>query len=453
MNIKINKAFGLVISDHNLLCNCSDGIVRVFHTDTLEHILTLPKPPTLGGANQAVGTKRVKAPTGKESKYADCIAVDMDGKKERVITVYSDGMTLIWDLTTKDKIKVMRAFFSHKTTIHDLEILPDSTVEITKFATCSIDKTIRFWNFYDYSNAELQKLVQRSMYCKELEKLIYADDDFSHFKVKENKEEVEDVSEADENNFKLQLRCLKSSPDGKHIACGDMAGQIIIYDTETCEEVAHFKAHDHEVACIDYSPFLDENGDYVMATGSRDRIIHVFTSKNGYEDVNHLEGHSSSIVSVKFSYDPDELDENKRLKLLTCGADKTIIYRSVKDPETIEILHKDVIKNNRFASMEVHGNKLVAGLDKLVTITNITTRTKMYEKKPDKIKPTGSQDFVRVLLDRSETFLISASTDKFFTVQDILSGTMVTKGSFGELITSIKLSMDNRHLITTSSEG
>lgn len=399
-----------------MLCNCSDGIVRVFHTDTLEHILTLPKPPTLGSANQTIGTKKVKSGGSKDAKYADCIAIDMDGHRERVISVYSDGMTLIWDLSTKEKIKVMRAFLCHKNTIHDMEILPSSTVEITKFATCSLDKTIRFWNFYDYSNPEIQKLVKRNIYCKELEKLIYATDDFTHFKVPED--EKDEIQLNDNTDPNLQLRCIKASPDGKHIACGDMTGRVLIYDTENSEEISSFKAHDHEVVCLTYSPFTDEDDNYVLATGSRDRLIHIFSSEEGYHDVNSLEGHSSSIIALKFAFDPDETEESKRLKLLSCGADKTIIYRSVEDPTNIQIYHKEVIKNNKFASMDVQGRHVVAGLDKLVTVTDIATHTKTYEKKPEKIKSTGSQDFVKVLLDRSETFLISASTDKFFTVQD-----------------------------------
>ena len=103
--------------------------------------------------------------------------------------------------------------------------------------------------------------------------------------------------------------------------------------------------------------------------------------------------------------------------------------------------------------MEVQGNKVIAGHDKLVTVTDLSTNIRIYEKKPEKIKSTGSQDFHVVLLDNSETFLISASSDKFFTVQDMLSGNLITRGTCGELTTSIKLSLDNKYLITTSSEG
>ena len=35
MNIKVEKALGMTISDHMILCSCSDGIVRIFDSNTL----------------------------------------------------------------------------------------------------------------------------------------------------------------------------------------------------------------------------------------------------------------------------------------------------------------------------------------------------------------------------------------------------------------------------------
>lgn len=135
MNIKVERAFGLSISGNYLICSCSNGIIRIFGAETLSHILTLPKPPALGSANQVIGKKKVSSVSKEHSKYSDCIAAKMHGETDRIATVYSDGMTLIWDASIKEKIKVMRAFLSHNATIYDLDILPSSTVEITKFVT------------------------------------------------------------------------------------------------------------------------------------------------------------------------------------------------------------------------------------------------------------------------------------------------------------------------------
>ena len=48
---------------------------------------------------------------------------------------------------------------------------------ITKFATCSADRTIRFWNFADPTSSlkqeQLNKLLVRNAYSKDMSKMIY----------------------------------------------------------------------------------------------------------------------------------------------------------------------------------------------------------------------------------------------------------------------------------------
>jgi WD40 repeat protein len=151
-----------------LFCGCSDGVVRVFGTKNLEHILTLPKPPPLGSANIEAGVKKIRIPATKESKFADCIAVLVDELNQRVIVLYSDRMVFIWDIKNFSKISVYRTALSHCAPIHDLQFIPNSSalgfqqnlpedmslegeLGVTKFATCSSDRTIRFWQFIDPS--------------------------------------------------------------------------------------------------------------------------------------------------------------------------------------------------------------------------------------------------------------------------------------------------------------
>jgi hypothetical protein len=51
MNIKVERALSCTMTNEHLFCGCSDGVIRVFQPKTLEHIMTLPKPPPLGTAN------------------------------------------------------------------------------------------------------------------------------------------------------------------------------------------------------------------------------------------------------------------------------------------------------------------------------------------------------------------------------------------------------------------
>ena len=52
-------------------------------------------------------------------------------------------------------------------------------------------------------------------------------------------------------------------------------------------------------------------------------------SDEDYELVNSIEDHTSSIISIKFGFDPEEKNAEKQLKLISAGADKTLIVRSI----------------------------------------------------------------------------------------------------------------------------
>lgn len=76
--------------------------------------------------------------------------------------------------------------------------------------------------------------------------------------------------------------------------------------------------------------------------------------------------------------------------------------------------------------MDVVDTKIVAGHDKLLTVTDISYKVRVFEKKPEKIKASGSQDFTVVTLDKSGTFLITASSDKYISIFDLLNGNLVS---------------------------
>ena len=43
------------------------------------------------------------------------------------------------------------------------------------------------------------------------------------------------------------------SPDGKHLASGDRAGNIRIHELQFMDEMCKIEAHDAEVLCLEYS--------------------------------------------------------------------------------------------------------------------------------------------------------------------------------------------------------
>lgn len=78
-----------------------------------------------------------------------------------------------------------------------------------------------------------------------------------------------------------------------------------------------------EVICLSYSTQILKEGRYWLASGSRDKLITIFDSSEDYEAVAVLEHHSSTITSLQFYQD------NEELSLMSCGADKTIVKKEI----------------------------------------------------------------------------------------------------------------------------
>lgn len=136
---------------------------------------------------------------------------------------------------------------------------------------------------------------------------------YDHFKVKplgRNEDGTPVTNEKDDlsvqvNEMVDSLRCISISPDGSHLASGDQMGNVRIHDLESnkngdIEEIKLIAAHDNEVICLAYSPVIrssqpQPNGfplskeRFWLASGSRDKLIHVYDSEANYETIADLE--------------------------------------------------------------------------------------------------------------------------------------------------------------------
>lgn len=75
MELHVSNGYTLCASNNLLACGCSDGIIRCFDSESLEHIITLPRPPPLGEANISPDKHRVIIPTNATSNFADTVAL------------------------------------------------------------------------------------------------------------------------------------------------------------------------------------------------------------------------------------------------------------------------------------------------------------------------------------------------------------------------------------------
>lgn len=115
------------------------------------------------------------------------------------------------------------------------------------------------------------------------------------------------------------------SPDGQNLASGDRWGNVRIHDVSTMEEVCKIEAHDAEVLCLEYSGL--ESNVNLLASASRDRLLHVFNVDREYELMQTLDDHSSSITAVRFLVGQSRNGAGQQM--VSCGADKSLIFRSL----------------------------------------------------------------------------------------------------------------------------
>ena len=104
---------------------------------------------------------------------------------------------------------------------------------------------------------------------------------------------------------------------------------------------------------------LPTGSQHLLASGSRDRLIHIFDlSRSRLELLQTLDDHSSSITGVQFSHGSS--------KFMSCSADKSIIFREMDVcvfclPFTVMWfmeLKWGAGHDSTHACMEFHGGKL-----------------------------------------------------------------------------------------------
>ncbi|KAJ7357497.1 mitogen-activated protein kinase binding protein 1 [Desmophyllum pertusum] len=284
VELKTSKAYAIAVSEHYIICGCADGIIK------LQFIVTIPKPHFLG-VNVAEGIDSSN-PLSKPEKanYPDTVAVAFDTVNHRVYPNVSDNRQAA---------------------------LPPGS-----FLTCSADDTVRVWNIEEGTSI----LFERNVYSKEMMKVLYMEDTVSNLKDTDISLAIKNMRDSSGDTRMPGVRCLRISPDGQTLATGDRSGNIRVYDLMFFDETAKIEAHESEVLCVEFSP--TETGTVINTTGlcwARFDSFTVFDVANNFILLQTLDDHSASITSIKFN-----MSEADELQLLSCGADKSIIFRTAQ---------------------------------------------------------------------------------------------------------------------------
>ncbi|XP_077142146.1 WD repeat-containing protein 62 isoform X2 [Ranitomeya variabilis] len=442
LKLKTSSSNCLCVTEEFVFCGCEEGVIRMFKAHNLQYVTDLPRPHNLG-VEVALGlnASSLFAKQG-HGGHPDTSALVYDRGNQWLCGVYNDHSIYVWDVSNTCKVGKVYSALYHSSYVWNIEVYPEHRLKPGfapgSFFTCSSDNTIRLWNLERSSELGMK----RNIYSHDLYKVIYVSDNVAHLK------DTSSTSEKPEHkDSKSGIRVLKIRHDGRHLASGDRTGNIRIYNLESFEEMITIEAHDGEVLCLEYSrPWT---GVTLLASASRDRLIHILHVDRDYTLLQTLDDHSSSITAVKFSGDGDQLH------MISCGADKSIYFRPahmLPDGVSFVRLHH-VVEKTTLYDLDVDVTQKTAAVacqDKSVRLYNISSGK---QEKALKSSPSGGA-LLKVQMDPSGRFFATSCSNKNISIFDLQTGECVaTMYGHSDIVTDMKFTRDCRRLITVSGDS
>ncbi|XP_075464840.1 WD repeat-containing protein 62 isoform X1 [Ascaphus truei] len=442
IKLKVPLSNCLSVTEKFVFCGCVEGIVRIFNARNLQYITDLPKPHYLG-VDIAQGLDPSMLFTKKtNSSFPDTTALVYDECKKWLCCVYNDHSLYVWDVNDTKKVgKVFSALY-HSSYVWNVEVYPEVEEKPCQpsgsFLTCSSDNTIRLWN----TERSSVPCLKRNIYSNDLQKVIYVDNNIQHLK-----DVTVTIEKSDVRDVKSGVRVITICPDGQHLASGDRGGNIRIYDLKIFDELVSIEAHEGEVLCLEYAK--PETGVTLLASASRDRLIHVLNVENNYVLEQTLDDHSSSITAVKFAGDREQMH------MISCGADKSIYFRPAQVfPDRVHFTRMHhVVEKTSLYDMDVDMTRrtvAVACQDKNIRLYNVLTGK---QERSLKSSPGGGA-LLKVQMDPSGTFLATSCSDKIISIFDFQTGECIAV-IFGhsDIVTDMKFTYDCKRFITVSGDS
>ncbi|KAH8281750.1 hypothetical protein KR054_002805 [Drosophila jambulina] len=436
----------ICVNERFILVGCAESIIRIFNAETLEYVTTLPRTHYLGvDVAQGIQINHIMS-VPQQAKFPDCIAMVFDEQRSKVSCVYNDHSLYIWDLRDISRVGKSHSFLYHSTCIWGVETVPynverepSQTLPEECFVTCSSDDTIRVWGLDGCTNNDIYR---KNIYSKELLKIVYSDDELQF--IKDQGSSLFDKAGNSSYDGRNGVRCIKISPELQHLASGDRCGNIRVYNLVNLRLLTTIEAHESEVLCLEYSN--DKIERKLLASASRDRLIHVFDVAQNYLLLQTLDDHSSSITSIKF------VGAGLNFQMISCGADKSIMFRSFQG--NIFMRGTNTSGKTTLYDMEVDSNSkhiLTACQDRNVRVygTQNAKQTKTF-----KGSHSDEGSLIKLSLDPSGIYVATSCTDKTLAVYDYYSSEcMARMYGHSELVTGLKFTNDCRHLISASGDG
>ncbi|KAG6549127.1 hypothetical protein Mapa_009353 [Marchantia paleacea] len=473
VDLRVRRGYGLAVSETHIACSCSDGIVRVFLQLSLAYAATMPRPAPYGFHGLTDGNAGMVLAMGQRLqpgiKFPDAVACQFLHEGQKLAVIYGDHSLFVWDVGSFNKIGKHRAFLSHSGCVWDVKNLPtwqweSADSETTErdgsagaIATCSADGSIRIWNMSlgeesEHLASPVPDVRPGNIYSKELLGVLYLDP------TAELKDKCTGGGSEDEFLDTTQgFRSICASPDGLHLAAGDRSGNLRVFDLETMKLISFQEAHDAEILSLSFTAVMEDkipakNNDFepplLLASGGRDRLIHVYDVRRDYDVIETLDDHSASITAVKFRCNGS--------KLLSCSADKSVVFRNVVSSPTgckSVRYHQEVAPRGTIYDLDVDASEkfvVTVGQDKKINVLNLASG------KPVRcFKPEGDAgEAVKVQFDPSGAYVVCSHTDKCLRIYEFSTGELIAQAAgHAEVITGVTFMPDCRRLVSVSGDS
>ncbi|MBN3298722.1 MABP1 protein, partial [Amia calva] len=450
------RATSLSVSEDVIFCGCADGTVRAFNPYNLHFICTLPRPHSLGTDITTVTEASHLFSYKLDARYPDTVAVTYDPTSRWLSCVYNDHSLYVWDVRDARKVGKVYSALYHAACVWSVEVYPEvcdnaqACLPPGSFLSCSSDNTIRLWNTDGHSTT-----LPRNVISNDLQKIIYMDNNTTSLMDTEctatGNTEKSDI-QTSENRTGIRTMCV--SPDGQHLASGDRTGTLRVHELQTMGEILKVEAHDSEILCLEYSKPDTELK--LLATASRDRLIHVLDAGREYGLLQTLDDHSSSITAVRFAAN------DGKVRMISCGADKSIYFRTAqKLSEGAEFTRTHhIVRKTTLYDMDIDPTYKYAAIgcqDRCIRIFNINNgkQKKLYKGSQGEdgtlIKASST---TTVQTDPSGLYVATSCSDKNLSIFNFYSGECVaTMFGHSEIVTGMKFTNDCKHMISASGDS
>ncbi|VBB33051.1 unnamed protein product [Acanthocheilonema viteae] len=425
----------IVLGIDELFIGFNNGFIRCLDIVTMKHKFTFCKPHYLS-CDVAEGVKQdALSPDSHPAgcRYPDVRTLTYNRRTGMLTVIYSDRSIYTWQQTDQSILKISSQLF-HVGPVYppNFDWLPQGSI-----ITGGTDQTIRIWNvdhlLRSFDENKRTSLPYANVFSEDLKKVIFVTSNDSQLSESPDGIILSEVFGTSISDTGSGVKCLKVSPDGKHLAAGSRDGNLSIYDltTPTMEMIAFFEAHESDIMCMEYSD--PQSPRYLLATGSRDRMVHLFDPLNGYRPLASIDDHTSTVNSILFA------EEAGNLQLISSAADRSIVIRKMVD--------------SKFGL-----NYVVLSADGMVAacqdrqLRTYSSQGKLVKQ----IKGAASDDgqLTRVRLDPSGIYAATVCTNRNVYIIDIATGEFVSVlTGQSDNITDIAFSADCRRLYVVSYSG